>query len=139
MFSQNYKNSILLTLCFLSSPWISAEENLSAIDQDALLKTQKMLVSPAERSAYIEKNPNARSAADQVKALGLSPEEQERIYKLSGSILESMAKESGGNGQVMAEKAAAYQRNPASIEGSLSPEQLHEIKRLSESIKNKSK
>ena len=96
----------------------------------ALEQTTALLNNPAERDKVIQGDPKAQKADQQVKDLGLSPAGESKVYELSGSILEKLNAETGGDPDKMSQKVQELSRDPASLEKMLSEEQkaqIHEI------------
>lgn len=108
--------------------------DLDSASQEALEKTKALLGDPNLRKDAVTESKEARQADDQVRKLGLSPTDQEAVYRLSGSIFESMVKDSGGDAAAMKEKVNGFMRDPASMEKTLKPADREEIRRLGTSI-----
>jgi hypothetical protein len=130
------RKTLLLVLA-LSIPGARAE--MDAATRDALEKTQQMLADPTKREEAIARDPNAKAVDERVKSLGLSPQDQEALYRLSSGIFKSMVEGSSGETDAMKAKMDALARDPASIGKELTPEQRNEIQRLSGTIEPRAK
>ena len=100
----------------------------------ALEETTALLNDPTARGAVIQGDPKAQQADDQMKALGLDSAGQAKIYEMSGKILEKMAADSGGDSEKMTEQVQALVRNPAALEGQLTPDQKAQIHTMATQI-----
>jgi hypothetical protein len=98
----------------------------------ALLETQNLLNSPSDRGAVINADPKAQQADAQVKALGLSDTDQQKMYELSGNILGTLSSQNGGDPNRLNDKVQGYLRDPSSIEKDLTPDQKNEIHQLAQ-------
>ena len=104
-------------------------------EEDPLTQTQNLLNDRDQRNALIAKDPNAKHADDQVKALGLDASGQDQVYQLSGKMMETLSKDTGGDADKMMEKVQGYMRNPASLEQDLTPEERAKVEELSRQAK----
>jgi|GEM_PF-3243811 len=98
---------------------------------DPLSQTQELLKNPKAREAVIQGDPNAEKADHYVKGLGLSQQNQDSVYGLSGDILKTLVDQSGGDSAQLERKVQEYLRNPSAIEKDLTPEQKKRIHDLS--------
>ena len=101
---------------------------------DSLEQTQAALNDPSARTQIIQNDPKAQSADQQVKNLGLSQAGQDQAYRVSGSITQNLAEQTGGDSEKMAAKVQGYLRDPASLEKDLTPEQKSQIHDLSQQV-----
>jgi hypothetical protein len=101
---------------------------------DPLEETTALLNDPVARAQLIQKDPQAKAADQRVTGLGLDQAGQDQVYKISGSITESLAASTGGDSEKMSEKVQEYLRDPASVEKDLTPEQRAQIHELSEEM-----
>lgn len=121
--------SLLLTLL---GAWGGANGiELDAASESALGDTQKLLTSPDARNSAIAKDPKAVQADQNLKALGLSPESQEKAYRLSSELLEKFVKKTGGDPSKLNSTTQELLRNPSSLEKELSPAQREVIRKMS--------
>ncbi len=97
----------------------------------ALSETSALLQDPLARAKVIESNPAASRADSQVKALGLSKSNEEKVYHLSAQIFENLANQAGGDSEKLGAKIQDLLRDPSSLENSLTSDQKSQIHSLS--------
>jgi hypothetical protein len=93
----------------------------------ALEETTALLNSPTARDKVMQDDPAAKQAGDQVKALGLSPGGEAKVYDLSGKILEKLSVDTDGDPEKMQKKIDELSRDPASLEKVLTDDQKTQI------------
>jgi hypothetical protein len=134
----NRSVQIAVLLCFLgfSKGVLAGEPALDPGSTEAIAKTQALLADPVARAAAL-KDPNAAAADRNLKALGLSPADQEKAYRISGEILEKWVKETGGDAAKLQNKLQETQRDPSSFSGELTPAQAEAIHHMGAGIAGK--
>jgi hypothetical protein len=94
---------------------------------DSLTKTQALLKNRQAREAVIHGDPKAEQADAYTKSIGLSADELENVYGLSGDILKTLVEQTGGDSAQLANKMGEYLRDPASLEKDLTADQKKRI------------
>ena len=93
----------------------------------ALEETSALLTDSAARGKLIGSDSDAKTADQQVKALGLGAAGEASIYNLSAKIFEKLTLDAGGDSVKLNENVQGLLRDPASLEKQISPDQKAQI------------
>lgn len=105
--------------------------------KEALEKTQKLLVDPAQREQAIKSDPIARQTQSQVQRVGGSPENIQKMYQMAAEIMAQITVQANGDPKKMQELTETAQKDPAAFLQGLSPEQQAQIRQLANNIAQK--
>ena len=132
--------AVLLVLVLASPENALAEDldgtGLDSASSEALAKTRQLLENPALRDQEIHDSPNAQLVDGQVKSLTGNNANREEMYKISGKVLEDLAKASGGDAQKMNQLTLQGKDDPKKFYEGLSPESRKAIHDLAGKITN---
>ncbi len=113
--------------------------DLDAPSEQALHQTQSLLTSPTQRNEYLNQQPQAATADQQVKALTSSPEQQTKVYEISSEVFATTTQQSNGDVAKQQELLNKAAKNPEEFLKSLPPDQQNAIRGLAEQIEKNSK
>jgi hypothetical protein len=119
----------LITLTFLSS----AHADLDSASQEALEKTNELLLNPSKRKEAIKDDQNAIKADTYTESIG--GEQKEEIYKLTSKVFEKLIKKYNGDATKIQEILTKAMTNPESFANSeFSPEDLKILRELAHKV-----
>jgi hypothetical protein len=122
-------------LIFILALSASGDE-LDSSSTEALTKTQALLQNPSLRDKAVSASPSAQTVDAQVKALAGNPQNADEIYKISGKVLEDLAKETGGDPAKMLQIVTQAQGDPSTLMNHLSDDSKNSIHSVSTQIDN---
>jgi hypothetical protein len=105
-----------------------------AASMSALANTQQMLQTPDQRNKAIGESSSAQTVDAQVKSLTGNPQTTEDLYKISGSVMEDIVKESGGDPAKMMQIMSQAASNPEGFMNHLSDKNKKAIHDISTQI-----
>jgi len=127
-----------LFLAVLLFPFIAIAEDLDMASEEALQNTKKMLGDVSERQKIINIDPSSAKADQELKKT-VGAQNVEKVYGLSGGIFERLVRETGGDQVKLQKLLDDLQRNPASLDAYLTPEQRLEIKKMADDLAKQKK
>ena len=111
-----------------------AQESLNPIDQEALTKTQALLMDPEQRQEIINKDDKAKKTDDMVNQLVKTPEQKEALFKIASDIFGDMIRTNKGDPEATTKALKKAAENPEGFFRGLSSEQKKMIKSISSEI-----
>lgn len=119
-----FVSAMLLTIATFAEDDKEIEHYKNAVKQ-----TQELLQNKSQRDAAIQQSPEAKKAAEKVKALAGDAVTEEEYYKLASEIFGNYQNE-----EAMKKSISEGMRNPAEFLNSLTPEQRAKIQELSRKL-----
>jgi hypothetical protein len=128
------KNFTWVWLIAVASTLAVAKGPAKDAEQEALEETVKVLNSPAERQKIINQDPKAQKADAEVEAIVGSGAEKQRVYELSGKLMDKLMKKANGDPAKMMEILENAKRDPAAFAKEFSDEEKKMLKEIGASV-----
>lgn len=126
-----------LLFCMLSvSTSLAYAEGLDAASQTALQQTKEMLMNQQNRQKTIGEDKSGKSAAgdSQLRNTLGSQENINQAYGIASGVFQQLVQQTGGDPQKLNQLLSELQRNPASLEQHLTPEQKSQLEALAKKV-----
>lgn len=123
---------------FLSVGMIFISTTVHATDpNDALEKTQQLLMDANQRSAAISGDTKAQAADAQVKKLvGGDAVKEQKVYNISSDVFADVEAKTGGDPEKMQQLLEQAAKDPKKFYEGMSSEQKEQIRKLASEIES---
>ncbi|MBC7691822.1 MAG: hypothetical protein H7222_08625 [Methylotenera sp.] len=118
----------------MAAPGPLHAEELDGASQEALTKTQHLLQDSVLRSQELGRSAEGKEVGRQVESISGNAANQDEMYRVSGKVLEDIARTSDGDAEKMKRLTAAGKDDPESFFDGLSEESRRAIRSLAGKI-----